>query len=160
MRKLITAIGVGMLAIGLAAAPSGLAKPGPKGAKNAATTVTFTATPSTIEAATTTLAVSGNVKANSSCRKNRTVRFSYTDANGEAALTETAVTRPNGDFSATLPKPATVGPATVTLTAKVDAAVRTTKGSSKGKKKGHKKGKAKKFNCLEGTGTQTLTVNP
>ena len=106
------------------------------------------------------MAVSGNVKANSSCRKNRTVRFSYVDAAGTTALTETAVTGPNGDYSATLPKPTTTGPASVTLMATVDEAVRSTKGQSKGKgkKKGHKK-KAKKFNCLSATGQTTLTVN-
>ena len=162
MRKLITAIGVGALAVSLSAAPAVIGKPGPKGpkgAKNVGGTISVTATPSTIDAATTTVAVSGNLKANSSCRKNRTVRFSYTDAGGTTALVETAVTRPNGDFSATLPKPATTGPATATLNATVDEAVRKTKGSSKGKKKGHKKGKAKKFNCLETTGTAALTVN-
>ena len=57
------------------------------------------------------------LQANSSCRKNRTVRFSYVDAAGTTALTETAVTGPNGDYSATLPKPTTTGPASVTLMA-------------------------------------------
>jgi hypothetical protein len=156
MRKLPIAIAVGALAVSLAAAPAVVAKKGPK---DVGGTVTVTATPSTIELTTTTVAVSGNVQAGSSCRKNRTVRFSYVDSTGTTALTETAVTKPNGDYSATLPKPTTTGPSTATLVATVDQAVRTNKGSSKGKKKGHKKGKAKKFNCLEITGQTTLTVN-
>jgi hypothetical protein len=158
MRKLPITIAVGVLAISLAAAPA-IAKPGPKAPKGVSGTVTVVPTPTTIETTTTTVAVTGNVSASSSCRKNRTVRFSYTDAAGTTALTETAVTGPNGDYTVTLPKPTTTGPATVTLTAKVDQATRTNKGSSKGKKKGHKKGKAKKFTCLEATGTATLTVN-
>lgn len=159
MRKLPIAIAVGALAISVAAVPA-VAKPGPK---NVGGTVTVVASPTTIEPTTTTVAVSGNVKANSSCRKNRTVRFSYVDANGTTALTETAVTRSNGDYSATLPKPTTTVPvpASVTLVATVDEAVRVTKGQSKGKgkKKGHKKGKAKKFNCLSATAQTPLTVN-
>ena len=162
MRKLPIAIAAGVLALSLAAAPAVVAKPGPKSPKspkNVGGTVTVVPTPTTIEEATTTVAVTGNVKAKSSCRKNRTVRFSYTDASGTTVLAETAVTKPNGNYSVTLPKPSTTGPATATLTATVDQTVRKTKGSSKGKKKGHKKGKARKFNCLEVTGTATLTVN-
>jgi hypothetical protein len=158
MRKLPIAIAVGALAVSLAAVPA-VAKPGPKAPKNVGATVTILASPTTIETTTTTVAVTGNVKAGSSCRKNRTVRFSYVDTAGTTALTETALTGPNGDYSVTLPKPTTTGPASVTLMATVDEAVRTNKGSSKGKKKGHKKGKAKKFNCLEVTGQTTLTVN-
>jgi hypothetical protein len=159
MRKLPIAIAVGVLAISLAAAPAVVAKPGAKSPKNVGGAVTVVPTPTTIEDTTTTVVVTGNVKANSSCRKNRTVRFSYTDAGGTTVLAETAVTRSNGSYSVTLPKPTTTGPATATLTATVDQAIRKHKGSSKGKKKGHKKGKAKKFNCLEATGTATLTVN-
>lgn len=158
MRKIFTAIAVGALAVSLAAAPSVIAKKGPK---DVGGTVTVAATPSTIQAATTAVAVRGNVAASSSCRKSRTVRFSYVDGAGTTALTETAVTKPNGDYSATLPKPSTAGPASVTLVATVDQTVRTTKGESKGKgkKKGHAKGKARKFNCLSTTGQAVLTVN-
>ena len=155
MRKLPIAITVCALAVSLAAAPA-VAKKGPK---NVSSTITVVASPTTIEPTTTTVAVSGNVKASSSCRKNRTVRFSYVDT-GTTVLTETAVTGPNGDYSVTLPKPTTTGPASVTLIATVDEAVRTTQGQSKGKgkKKGHKK-KAKKFNCLSATAQTALTVN-
>ena len=160
MRKLPIAIAAGVLALSLAAAPAVVAKPGAKkGPKNVGGTVTVVPTPTTIEDTTTTVVVTGNVKASSSCRKNRTVRFSYTDAGGTTVLAETAVTKSNGNYSVTLPKPTTTGPATATLTATVDQAIRKNKGSSKGKKKGHKKGKARKFNCLEVTGTATLTVN-
>jgi hypothetical protein len=161
MRKLPIAIAVGALAVSVAAVPA-IAKPGPKGAKNVVSTITLVASPTTIEPTTETVAVSGNIKANSSCRKNRTVHFSYEDENGTTALTETAVTGPNGDYSATLPKPTTTVPvpASVTLVATVDEALRVTKGQSKGKgkKKGHKK-KAKKFNCLGATAQTALTVN-
>jgi hypothetical protein len=162
MRKIFTLIAVGALAVSLAAAPSVIAKKGhKKGSKNVAGTVTVVAAPSTIEPATATVAVSGNVKSSSSCRKNRTVHFSYTDSVGATALTETAVTKSNGKYSVTLPKPTTTGPASVTLTATVDQATRVTKGQAKGKgkKKGHAKGKARKFNCLATTGTSVLTVN-
>ena len=159
MRKLPIAIAVGALAVSLAVAPASIAKPGPKAPKDVGGTVSVVANPSTIETTTTTVAVTGNVLANSSCRKGRTVRFSYTDSTGTTLLTETAVTGPNGDYSVTLPKPTTTGPSTATLTATVDQAFRTNKGSAKGKKKGHKKGKAKKFNCLSITGQATLTVN-
>ena len=156
MRKLPIAIAVCALAVSLTAATA-VAKKGPK---DVASTVTLVASPTTIEPTTTTVAVSGNVKANSSCRKNRTVSFSY-DASGViTVLSETAVTKSNGNYSVTLPKPTTTGPATVTLIATVEQAVRKTKGESKGKgkKKGHGK-KAKKFNCLEGTAQTALTVN-
>lgn len=153
MRRIAIATAVSVLAVGLTAAPGVLAKKGPK---QVGGTVTVTATPSTIETTTTTVAVSGNVKSSSSCRKGRTVRFSYTDPSGTTPLAETAVTKPNGDFSATLPKPLTAGPASVTLTATVDQATRKLKG--KGKKKGHAKGKARKFDCLSISGQTVLTV--
>jgi hypothetical protein len=158
MRKYFTVIAVAALAAGLAAAPSVVAKKGPK---DVGSTVTVVPVPSTIEASTATVAVTGNVAASSGCRKDRTVRFSYTDSVGTTQLTETAVTRPNGDYSATLPKPTTTGPAGVTLTATVDQAARVTKGQKKGKgkKKGHAKGKARKFNCLGSTAQAVLTVN-
>ena len=155
MRKLYTAIAVCALAGSLAAAPGAIAKKGPK---DVISTLTLVATPTTIEATTTSVALSGNVAANSSCRKNRTVSFSYTPEGGTATPVGTpVVTGPNGDFSATLtPPPSTTG----TLTATVAAAQRLTKGQSKGKgkKKGHKK-KAKKFNCLSATAQTALTVN-
>jgi hypothetical protein len=147
------AIVVGALATCLALAPAAIAKKGPK---QVGGTVAVTAAPSTVTASTTTVTVTGNVKANSSCRKGRTVRFSYVGAGGTAALTETAMTRSNGDFTAVLPKPADVAPATVTLQASVDEADRKV-GS---KKKGRKAKKGRKITCLTAQGETTLTIVP
>jgi hypothetical protein len=155
MRKLITAIAVGALAVGLTVAPGAVAKKGPKQVSG---TVSVVATPSTITPTTTTVTATGNVKANSSCRKDRTVRFTYLSGNGAVTpLAETAETRSNGDYSVVLPKPADAAPATVTLQATVDQATRKV-GS---KKKGKKTKKGRKFNCLELTGQSTpLSVTP
>src|SRR5262245_45795480 len=120
MRKLSIAILVGALAGSLAVAPSVVAKQGPK---EVVSTLSLVATPTTIDATTTGVTVSGNVAANSSCRKSRAITFSYTDAGGTTQV-GTATTGPNGDFSASLPKPTTTGPASVTLTASVAAAQR------------------------------------
>jgi hypothetical protein len=153
MRKLFIAIAVGALAACLAVAPAAIAKKGPKLVSGA---VTVAATPSTVTPATTTITVTGNVKANSSCRKDRTVRFSYVGAGGTTALTETAETRSNGDFTAVLPKPADAAPATVMLRASVDETDR----KVGGKKKGKKSKKGRKITCLSAQGEATLTVAP
>jgi len=68
----------------------------------------------------------------------------------------TAVSGPNGDFAASLPKPADAAPATVTLEAtagQVDRRV----GSAK---KGKKPKKGRKITCLSATGQAALTVAP
>lgn len=152
MRKLLTATAVCALAVGLTVAPGAIAKKGPKQVGGAASVV---ATPSTVTADTTTIAVSGNVAASSNCRKDRTVHFSYVNSLGvETPLAVTAETRSNGNYTATLPKPTDAAPATVTLKATVDPAVRKV-GS---KKKGKKTKKGRVFNCLEIQGQATLTV--
>lgn len=152
MRKLITATAVCALAVGLTAAPGAVAKKAPKQVGGTAGVV---ATPSTVTAETATIAVGGNVAASSGCRKDRTLRFSYVNSLGvETPLAVTAETRGNGDYAATLPKPVDAAPATVTLKATVDPAVRKVGSKKKGKKK--KKGRA--FNCLEIQGAATLTV--
>jgi hypothetical protein len=153
MRKLCTLIALGALAAGLVAAPGAIGKKSPK---QVPASVTLTATPSTLGATATTVTVSGNVQATSSCRKDRTVRFSYTGAAGTTDTGATTVTRSNGDFTAVLTKPADVAPATVTLTATVDAADRKV-GS---KKKGKKSKKGRKINCLSATGSTPLTITP
>jgi hypothetical protein len=153
MRKLFIAVAVGALVACVAAAPSAIGKKGPKLVSGA---VTVTPTPSTVTPTTTTITVTGNVKASSSCRKDRTVRFAYTGAGGTTTLTETAVTRSNGDFTAVLPKPTDAAPATVTLQASVDEADRKV-GS---KKKGKKAKKGRKITCLSAQGEATLTVAP
>ena len=160
MRKLITTIAIGALVAGAVAAPSAIAKggpKGPKGPKQVAGSVSVTPTPTTVTAATTTVSVSGNVGASSSCRKDRTVRFSYVNGTSGAVtpLVTTAITGPNGDYSAVLPKPTDTGPASVTLQATVDQSIRKV-GS---KKKGKKAKKGRQFVCGEVTGQSTpITV--
>ncbi len=155
MKKLMSVIAVGALAVGLTAAPSAIAKQGPK---SVPATVTVVPTPTTIDATTTTVSVSGNVAASSSCRKDRTVRFSYVNgATGAVTpLATTAVTGPNGDYTAVLPKPTDTGPASVTLRATVDQSIRKV-GS---KKKGKKAKKGRQFICLEASGQSVpITVS-
>ena len=70
MRKLFTATAVCALAVGLTVAPgvSGKAQ-----TKQVASEVTVSAAPTTADPTTTAVSATGNVKATSSCRKNRTV---------------------------------------------------------------------------------------
>jgi hypothetical protein len=164
MRKLITAIAVGALAVGLTAAPGAVAK---KTTKQVSGTVTVFASHSMVEApATTPITVIGNVKANSSCRKHRTVRFAYGNTVTGAAtpLATTVETFSNGDFLAVLTPPDTSADATVVVRATVDQTLRTkkVKGMRKGAGKGQKKGtiNKRKFNCLETTGDSApITVS-
>jgi hypothetical protein len=165
MRKAFGAIAACGLTIGLIVAPSGIATPGngngngtghgPAGTKQVPGTVSVTVTPTTIDATTTTVTATGNVFATSSCRKDRTVRFAYVNGTTVTPLAQTAVTGPNGDYTAVLPKPTDTGPATVSLRATVDQAIRKV-GS---KKKGKKKKRGRQFNCMEATGQSgALTV--
>ncbi len=140
MRKLLSAIAIGLLASFLMVAATAVGK-GPKSPKQVAGTVSVVATPSTLGPADTTTTVAGNVKANSSCRKDRIVRFAYTGLGGTTQLAETAETRSNGDFTAVLPRPADAAPATVMLQASVDQADRKVGSKKKGKKP--KKGSAR-----------------
>ena len=156
MRKLMITIALGALAAGLVAAPSAIAVKEPK---PVAGTVTVEVTPTTITPTTTAVTASGNVAANSSCRKDRTVHFAYvnTDTLVVTPLTETAVTGSNGDYTALLPAPTDAAPATVVLRATVDPVTRKVGSAKKGKK--DKKGR--QFNCLEITGDSApLTISP
>jgi len=165
MNKLISACAICATAVAAVAVPSAL---GAKTTKPVASTVTVSATPTTIDPTTTSVNVTGNVLANSSCRKNRTLHFFYV-TNGvessELATTPTPVTtRPNGDFTATLPPPPTTADGTTQVRAKVDETLRTfvVKGKKKGAGKGKKKGtvKKRKFDCLDGSGDgNILTVS-
>jgi hypothetical protein len=151
MRKFIGATAALALGVGLVAGPGAAAKPGqhgPAGPKNVAGTVTVNVTPTTITPTTTSVTASGNVAASSSCRKDRTVHFAYVNGTTVTPLAQTAETGPNGNYSAVLPKPTDVAPATVTLQATVDAVTRKV-GS---KKKGKKTKKGRVFNCLEASG--------
>jgi hypothetical protein len=153
MKKLAMMIAIGALAVGMTAAPGAIAKKAPKQVSG---TVSVAPTPTTITPETTTVTVTGNVASNSSCRKGRTVRFSYVNGTTVTPLAETAVTTNNGSYSAVLPKPTDAAPASVTLRATVDSAIRKVGSKKKGKKA--KKGRA--FNCLEITGDSTaLTVS-
>ena len=161
MRKLITATAVCALAVGLTTAPGAIGK---KTVKQVVSTVTVSATPtSDAVGATTAVNVMGNVQANSSCRKNRTVHFAYVTGGVAGAEVGTPVTTgPNGDFSATLPPPFPLVDGTAQVRATVDETPRTKtiKGKKKGANKGKKKGATnkRKFNCLSGFGDSNAFV--
>jgi hypothetical protein len=155
MRKLFSAIAVGLLASSLAISATAVAK-GPKSPKQAAGSVSALATPSMLGTADATTTVTGNLKSNSGCRKDRIVRFSYTGTGGTTQLGQTTETRSNGDFTAVLPRPTDTAPATVTLQVNVDQADRKV-GS---KKKGKKQKKGRKITCLAASGQTTLTLVP
>jgi hypothetical protein len=147
MRKLISACAVCAVAVGLVVVPNAL---GVKSAKQVGGTVTVAVTPTTVDATTTTVTASGTVASNSNCRKDRTIHFSYVNGATITPLAETATTKGNGAYTATLPKPTDTNPptASVVLRATVDPAVRKVGSKKKGKKT--KKGRA--FNCLQITG--------
>lgn len=147
MRKLINAGAVCAVAVGLVAVPNAL---GVKSAKQVGGTVSVSTTPTTVDATTTTVTASGSVASNSGCRKDRTVRFAYVNGATVTPLAETAETKGNGSYTATLPKPTDTNPPTtsVVLRATVDSAIRKVGSKKKGKKT--KKGRA--FNCLQITG--------
>jgi hypothetical protein len=154
MKKLLGATAVCAAAIGLVVAPgAGAAKGGiPNvGPKQVPGTVSVAVTPTTVTSTTTTVTATGNVFANSSCRKDRTVRFAYVNGTTVTALSQTAVTGPNGDYTVTLPKPTDTNPTTssVTLRATVDQAFR----KVGGKKKHKRNKKGRQFNCMEASGT-------
>jgi hypothetical protein len=158
MRKLFGAAAVCALAVGLAVAPAGAVPGNGHGngngnghsPKQVPGTVSVNVTPTTVTSTTSNVTASGNVSATSSCRKDRTVRFAYVNGSTVTQLSQTAVTGPNGDYTAALPKPTDTNPPTssVTLRATVDQAIRKV-GS---KKKGKKNKKGRQFNCMEVTG--------
>jgi hypothetical protein len=147
MRKLISAGAVCAVAVGLVAVPNAL---GVKSAKQVGGTVTVAVTPTTIDATTTTLAASGSVASNSGCKKDRIVHFAYVNGATVTPLAESAETKGNGSYAATLPKPTDTNPPTtsVVLRATVDPLTRKVGSKKKGKKT--KKGRA--FNCLTFSG--------
>jgi hypothetical protein len=147
MKKLISACAVCAVSVGLVAVPSAL---GVKSAKQVGGTVSVSVTPTTVDATTTTLAASGTVASNSGCKKDRTVHFSYVNGATVTPLVETATTKGNGSYTATLPKPTDTNPPTtsVVLRATVDPVTRKV-GS---KKKGKKTKKGRVFNCLTFSG--------
>ena len=151
MRKIIGASAVCALAIGLVAAPAGAVK----APKRVSGTVSVFVSPNPVPSTTTALTASGNVKTNSSCRKDRTVRFQYVNSVTGAVepLAVTAETRSNGDYSAVLPRPAApTPPATLPQTYALQATVDQTKRKVGSKKKGKKKKRGRQFICLQLTG--------
>ena len=154
MRKMIGASAVCALAICLVAAPGAVAKKGPKQVSG---TVSVFVSPNPVPSTATGVTASGNVKTNSSCRKDRTVRFQYVNSVTGAIepLAVTAETRSNGDYSVVLPRAtATTLPQTYALQATVDETVRKV-GS---KKKGKRQKRGRQFNCLELFGQSTLVT--
>ena len=158
MRKLFGMIALGLLVAGVAVAPAAIGSNphGPKAPKLAPGAVSLVATPSNVTSADTTIAAGGNVMATGGCRKDRTVSFAYVGPGGTTALPVTAVSGPNGDFRATLPKPSDAAPTTVTLQASIPQVDRKVGSAKKGKKA--KKGR--RITCLAATGQTTLTVAP
>jgi hypothetical protein len=151
MRKIIGASAVCALAIGLVAAPAGAVK----APKQVSGTVSVLVSPNPVPSTATSVTASGNVAASSSCRKDRTVRFQYVNTATGAVepLAVTAVTRPNGDYSATLPRPAApTPPATLPQTYVLQASVDQTTRKVGSKKKGKKTKKGRQFICLQITG--------
>lgn len=155
MRKLLSAIAIGVLASSFVVSTTAIGK-GPKSPKQASGSLSVVATPSTLAAADATTTVTGNLMSNSGCRKDRLVRFAYTGTGGTTQLAQTTETRSNGDFTAVLPRPTDTAPATVTLQVSVDQADRKV-GS---KKKGKKQKKGRRITCLAATGQTTLTLAP
>jgi hypothetical protein len=147
MRKLVSACAVCAVAVGLVAVPGAL---GVKSAKQVGGTVTVGVTPTTVDSTTTTLAASGGVASNSGCKKDRTIHFAYVNGATVTPLAETAETKNNGSYTATVPKPTDTNPPTssVVLRATVDPVTRKV-GS---KKKGKKTKKGRRFDCLTFSG--------
>lgn len=159
MKKLISACAVCAMAVGLVAVPSAL---GVKSAKQVGGTVSVAVTPSSFttgDPTVTSATVSGNVASNSSCRKDRTVHLYWVSNGVVGPEVGSAVTRSNGDYTATVPKPTDTNPPTtsVVLRATVDQVTRKV-GS---KKKGKKTKKGRRFDCLALTGDSApVTIAP
>ena len=147
MRKLISACAVCAMAVAVFAVPSAL---GVKSAKQVGGTVNVIATPTTVDATTTTVTASGRVASNSSCRKGRTVHFAYVNGTTVGPEVGMTTTKSSGKYTVDLPKPTDTNPptASVVLRATVDEVTRKV-GS---KKKGQKTKKGRRFDCLQLTG--------
>jgi hypothetical protein len=141
MKKLISACAVCAVAVGVVAAPSAL---GVKSAKQVASSVTVSVTPTTATVGSAVKA-SGTVSSNSNCKKNRSVDLVWVDSTTSAETPAgTAATKGgSGKYDADLTAPATAG--TYTLKATVTGPVTRKVGS---KKKGQKTKKGRVFNCL------------
>ena len=147
MKKLISACAVCAVAVAAVAVPSAL---GVKSAKQVGGTITVEVTPTTVDATTSSVAASGRVSSNSSCKKGRTVHFAYVNGTTVGPEVGMTTTGSSGKYTATLPKPTDTNPptASVVLRATVDQVTRKV-GS---KKKGKKTKKGRRFDCLQITG--------
>jgi hypothetical protein len=154
MKKLISAAVVCGLAIGLVAVPSAL---GVKSPKLVVGTASVGVSSSPLPDSTTTENVTGNVATSSSCRKGRTVHFSWV-AGGVPTEVGSAVTGSSGDFNATVPRPTQTSTTTssVILRTTVDQVTRTV-GS---KKKGKKTKKGRPFVCLSISADVPVALEP
>jgi len=153
MKKLISAVAACALAIGLVVVPSAL---GVKSPKLVLGTVSVGVSSSPLPDTTPTETVTGNVASSSSCRKDRTVHFAYVVGGVQGADVGTAVTRSNGDFTATVPRPTQTSSTapSVTLRTSVDQVTRKV-GS---KKKGQKTKKGRVFQCLSVSADVPITL--
>ncbi|MGH2983275.1 MAG: hypothetical protein ACRDK5_03315 [Solirubrobacterales bacterium] len=150
MRKLFGAAAVCALTVGLVAAPGAGAVKSPKQVSG---TVSVNVAPNPLPNAFATVTASGNVWASSGCRKDRKVHFAWFNPTTQVT-TPVAVggvlvivtTGSNGNYTATVPRPAETAPTTTSmvLQAIVDPATRKV-GS---KKKGKKDKKGRQFHCL------------
>src|SRR4051794_21004672 len=130
MKKLAGAAIVCAVAVGLVAASGAGAV---KSTKEVFGTVSVSVTPNPVPDAITTVTASGNVASNSSCRKGRTVNLAYSSNPG--AVVGTAVTGPNGDYTATnIPKPAPTASGDTLLATVVDGGFRRVGGKKKSKR--------------------------
>jgi hypothetical protein len=146
MRKLICALAVSAIAAGLLAVPAALALKSPK---TVGGSVSVNEAPNPLADSTPVVSAFGNVASNSSCRKNRTVRFQWVNATTSVVIStapETATTGSNGDYSATVSRPpvsSTTPVSSVRLRVNVDQTFR--KWKNKNKARLFKKGR--QFNC-------------
>ncbi|MFL5908340.1 MAG: hypothetical protein ACJ75Z_12190 [Solirubrobacterales bacterium] len=157
MRKQISAAAVCAVAVGLVAVPNAGAV---KSDKMVFGTVTVGESPNPVaDSYQGTIAVTGNVASNSSCRKYRTVNFDWVIGAMPAvdAAPPTTITGPNGDFSAALQRPPVTSAtaSSVILRVTVDQAFRKIGGKKKSRRE---KLKGRKFNCLT-IGPADTTVN-
>jgi predicted secreted Zn-dependent protease len=152
MRRIISASALCALAVGLVVAPGAIGKAGPKQVSG---TVSVLVSPNPVPSTATSVTASGNVGASSNCRKDRTIHFQYVNTTTGVVepLAVTVVTRPNGDYSATLPRPAPpTPPATLPQTYVVQATVDQAERLVGSKKKGKKKKRGRQFVCLQTAG--------
>jgi hypothetical protein len=143
MKKLISASAVCALAVGLVAAPSAF---GVKSPKQVGGTVTIAVAPNPLSNATPTVTANGNVGSNSSCRKDRTLRFYWVTNGIQGPEVASTTTRSNGDYTATVPRPSDTAPTANTNVLRVNVDQVTRKVGSK--KKGKKTKKGRRFDCL------------